>query len=446
MGVLLLENENDYLEKQTVRKITKRIIPFIFLLFIVAYLDRVNLGYAALDMNKDLALSSEVFGLIAGIFFLGYVIFEIPSNIALHKFGARKWIARILISWGAIVILTSFVQSATHLYILRTLLGIAEAGFFPGIILYVTYWFRAKDQARAYALFYLALPVSNIVGAPLSTAIMDHVHWFGWEGWRWMFVVEGIPAILLGIVTFYYLTDRPEQAKWLNDKEKAWLKSELEKETSLKAPKQKHSILSVFKNKNVLHLALVYITINFGLYGIGFWMPQIIKGLSANSSTTQIGFITMIPYIFAGITMTLWGMHSDKTGERKWHAALPPIVGALGLLGCAVVKDPVISLVFLSLTTMGLFSFFAPFWSIPNRFLAGTSAAVGLALINAIGNFGGFLGPYIMGYTFQLTGSTTSGLFILSGALLLCACLVLLFKMDKVKKDSNSITTKNVGA
>lgn len=307
---------------------------------------------------------------------------------------------------GAVVVLTGFVQNATHLYTLRFLLGIAEAGFFPGIILYITYWFRAKDQARAYALFYLALPVSNILGAPVSGLIMDNIHWGGLEGWRWMLILEGLPAIVLGVITFFYLTDKPEQAKWLDENEKAWLKSELDRENAIKAPKQKHSILGVFKNKSVLHLSLVYITINFGLYGIGFWMPQIIKGLSADLSATKIGFLTMIPYLFAGVTMTLWGMHSDKTGERKWHAPIPPIVGALGLLGCAIVKDPVISLVFLSLTVMGLFSFFAPFWSIPNRFLAGASAAVGLALINSIGNFGGFLGPYIMGYTTGLTKLT----------------------------------------
>ncbi|PLR95910.1 MFS transporter [Bacillus sp. T33-2] len=441
-----MSNETAYLGEQTVRKVTRRIIPFIFLLFIIAYLDRVNLSYAALDMNKDLALTSEIFGLAAGIFFLGYVIFEIPSNIALHKFGARKWIARILISWGAVVVLTGFVQNATHLYILRFLLGIAEAGFFPGIILYITYWFRSKDQAKAYAMFYLALPVSNILGAPVSALIMDNINAFGWEGWRWMFILEGLPAILLGSVTFYYLTDRPEQASWLSEKEKSWLKTELENERSLKQPKGKHSIGKVFTDVKILHLSLIYITINFGLYGIGFWMPQIIKGLSQDLSTTQIGFLTMIPYIFAGVTMTFWGMHSDKTGERKWHAALPPIVGAAGLLGCAIVKDPAVSLVFLSLTTMGLFSFFAPFWSIPNRFLAGTSAAVGLALINSIGNFGGFLGPYVMGYTSNLTGSTSSGLFILSGALILCACLVLLFKMDRLTQDSKSSSSKNVGA
>ncbi|PLR75923.1 MFS transporter [Bacillus sp. V3-13] len=431
-------NENAYLEEQTVRKVTKRIIPFLFVLFIIAYLDRVNLSYAALDMNKDLALSSEVFGLIAGIFFLGYVIFEIPSNIMLHKFGARKWIARILISWGLVVVFTGYVQNETHLYILRFLLGIAEAGFFPGIILYITYWFRTKDQARAYALFYLALPVSNIAGAPVSTWIMDNIHWFGWEGWRWMFVLEGLPAILLGIVTFFYLTDRPHQAKWLTEEEKAWLEAELEKEKSMKKPQEKHSIAKVFTNGKVLHLALVYITINFGLYGIGFWMPQIIKGLSSDLSSTQIGLLTMIPYIFAGITMILWGMHSDKTGERRWHAAIPPIIGAIGLAGCAIIKDPAISLVLLSLTTMGLFSFFAPFWSLPNRFLAGSSAAVGIALINSIGNFGGFFGPYMMGFTEEVTGSTSSGLFILSGALILCTCLILLFRKERHHQDSST--------
>jgi ACS family tartrate transporter-like MFS transporter len=438
----VLKYENVSIEEQTVQKVTKRIIPFIFLLFIIAYLDRVNLSYAALDMNKDLALSSEVFGLIAGIFFLGDVIFEVPSNIMLHRFGARKWIARILISWGLVVVATGWVQNENHLYILRFLLGIAEAGFFPGIILYITYWFRSKDQARAYALFYLALPVSNIVGAPVSTWIMDSIHWFGWEGWRWMFVLEGLPAILLGIVTFYYLTDYPHQAKWLTDQEKAWLESEIEKEKSLKISHKKHTIRKAFTNVKILHLALVYIMINFGLYGIGFWMPQIINGLSEDLTSTQVGLLTMIPYIFVGIAMTLWGMHSDKTGERRWHAAIPPIIGAIGLGGCAIVKDPAISLVLLSLTTMGLFSFFAPFWSLPNQFFAGSSAAVGIALINSIGNFGGFLGPYIMGFTTQMTGSTSSGLVLLSGVLVLCTCLILLFRKDLYNKKDSSMNIR----
>lgn len=429
---------NASVEEQTVRKITKRILPFIFVLFIIAYLDRVNLGYAALEMNKDLAITSEAFGLLAGIFFCGYVLFEVPSNILLHKFGAGKWLARIMVSWGIIVVLMGFVENATHLYILRFLLGVAEAGFFPGIILYITYWFRSKDQAKAFAVFYTALPVSNIIGAPLSTWIMDSIHWFGWEGWRWMFVLEGLPAVLLGVITFFYLTDRPKQANWLTKEEKEWLETELERERQLKGHHEGHSILKVLRNGRVWLLAMVYIMINIGLYGIGFWMPQIIKGFSQQMTSTQVGLLTMIPYIFAGVAMIIWARHSDKTGERRWHAAIPPIIGAIGLSGCAMASDPVISLVYLSVTTIGLFSFFAPFWSIPNRFLTEASAAVGIAVINSIGNFGGFLGPYLMGYTKQLTGNLSSGLFFLSGALILCTILLLSFRQEKLRPDDNS--------
>ncbi|MDQ0218070.1 MFS transporter [Peribacillus cavernae] len=425
------------LEKRTVQKVTKRVIPFISLLFIIAFIDRVNLSYAALDMNEDLGITSETFGFIAGIFFFGYFLFEVPSNIMLHKFGASKWLARILISWGLIVVLMSWVQNETHLYILRFLLGVAEAGFFPGIVLYITYWFRAREQARAYALFYIALPVSYIIGAPVSTWIMDTIHWLGWEGWRWMFFLEGIPAILLGIVTFFYLTDKPAKAKWLTQEEKDWLETELEAERKLKSQPEKHSILQVMRNRKILLLAMVYVTINVGSYGIGFWMPQIVNDFSDQMSNTQVGLITMIPYIIAAVVMVYWGLHSDKTQERRWHTAIPPVIGAIGLSGCAMVIDPVASLLLLSVATAGIFSFFSPFWSYTNGFLTDSTAPVGIAFINSVGNIGGFIGPYAMGFTVSMTGSPQSGLIFMGCSLIVCTCLVLVLRKQHTRVETD---------
>ncbi|GIM48071.1 MFS transporter [Collibacillus ludicampi] len=420
------------LGEQTLRKVSRRIIPYIFLLYIVAFLDRVNLGYVALDMNKSLGLSSQVFGLISGIFFFGYFIFEVPSNILMHRVGARIWIARILISWGIVVVITAWAQNATHLYILRFLLGLAEAGFFPGIILYITYWFRAKEQARAFALFMTALAASNIVGAPVSTWIMDHIHWLGMPGWRWVFVLEGLPAIIMGIMTYFYLTDRPEDAHWLTQEEKEWLKTELQREHEAKQRVKQYTTAEVLTNSRVWHLSLIYFTQVLGLYGIGFWMPTIIKAFSKILTNTQVGLITMIPYIVGAAGMIWWARRSDRTGERRMHAAIPPIVGALGLIGAGMTSNPYVSIMMMAIATAGIYSFFGPFWALPAMFLSESAAAVGIAVINSIGNLGGFVGPYMLGVLKDATGSVTVGLIFLSVSLIVTSLLIFAIRKEHV--------------
>lgn len=425
---------SDYsaLGSATMRKVMWRIIPFIFILYIVAFLDRVNLGYAALTMNKDLGLSNSVFGLISGIFFIGYFIFEIPSNLLMHRIGARIWIARILITWGIVVIATAWVNNATHLYVLRFLLGAAEAGFFPGIILYITYWFPEKQQARAFSLFLFALSASNILGAPISTWILGFNH-LGFAGWRWLFILEGLPAVFMGILTFFMLTDRPEKAKWLTPTEKDWLIAELKREQANKPLIKHQSTAKVMFNPRVWHFGFIYFAVVIGLYGIGFWMPQVIKAFNGVVSNQQVGFITMIPYIIGGVIMILVARHSDKTGERRYHTAIPPLIGALALIGTSMTSDPVLSIIMLSLATAGIYSFLGTFWSLPALFLTGGAAAVGIAVINSIGNLGGFVGPYMLGWFKDATGSMTAGLYFLSAFLFLTTILVLIIRKEDTR-------------
>lgn len=410
----------DEIGRCTVRKVAVRLLPFLFILYVIAFLDRVNFGYAALGMNSALGISAEIFGLLSGIFFIGYLLFEVPSNLILQRIGARIWLTRIMISWGIVVIATAAATDIIHLAALRFILGIAEAGFFPGVILYLTFWFRKKELAQAVALFMTALAVSNIIGAPVSTYILDTIHWLGIESWRWLFIIEGLPAIVLGILTWFYLTDRPEDADWLEPQEKAWLKEELELERKeQRTCCQGTGPWAAFADWRVWYLSLIYCTVTIGLYGLGFWMPQIIRSLNPDFSNFEIGLVMMIPFIAAGIAMIAWSRHSDATRERRWHAALPPLAGGLGLAGAGLVSNPVAAFLFLTLATIGIYCTFGPFWTLPAVFLAGTGAATGIALINSIGNAGGFIGPALVGFLVQSTGSMNAGLIAIGICLFL---------------------------
>jgi len=379
-------------------------------------------------MNAELQLSSKIFGIASGIFFIGYFLFEVPSNIALNKFGARLWIARIMITWGIIGTITVFVDTAMHLYVLRFLLGVCEAGFFPGIILYLTFWFRQKELARVIAVFMTAIAVAFIFGGPISGWIMDHVTFGSLSGWRWMFILEGVPSILLGITTLFYLTDSPDKATWLTPAEKQWIMQELEREKQAKEKDKNSSFIDALTNPKVWLLSLIYILFITGGLGIGLWLPQIIKGLSSVFTNTEVGFITTLPYIAAVIAMNWWSRHSDKTGERFFHAAFPLIIFALGVFGMGFITDsPILSILMIVIAMAGQYCFNGPFWTLPPYFLTGPAAAVGIALINSIGNLGGFFGPYLMGALKDFTGSVSAGLYVLCGCIFAsCVLLVLM--------------------
>ena len=415
------------LEPRTLRKARTRIIPLVFALFVIAALDRNNIGFAALTMNKELAISSQQYGFIAGVFFFGYFIFEIPSNLLLHKMGARVWIARILISWGIVAALTSFAQTAFHLYVARFLLGVAEAGYFPGILLYLTYWFRQRQLAQTVALFLTANPVANIVGAPVSGMILDHVHWLGISSWRWLLILEGIPAILGGVLTYYLLPGRPAEAKFLTPEEKDWITAELAEEERQKLAGRQITVGQVLVHGRVWHLTAIYFAALVGFYSMIFWMPQFLKVLSGQHSNTAVGFLVMIPYLVGLPIMILVGRSSDRRSERRYHAAIPLIIGgtALVVLGSVATRSVLFSVTLWCLVASGIFSFWGPFWSLPTEFLTGLSAAAGIALINCFGNLGGFVGPYAIGAISNRTGSTQAGL-VLAGTLLFASAMLIL--------------------
>lgn len=398
------------IEKLTIRKTMLKILPFILLLYIVAHLDRVNLGYAALEMNADLALVPEVFGLLSGIFFIGYFMFEIPSNMIMNKVGARLWIARIMITWGIIVVLTGFVQSATHLYILRFILGIAEAGFFPGAVLYLTYWFRKQERGRATAVLLTALPIAGLIGAPISTWIIDHVSWSGLAGWRWMFILEGIPAVILGIIVLFYLVNRPVEAKWLTDDEKQWLKNELEKERIQSTVVNKATVKEMLFDSNVWKLALLYFANYSCMFGLSFWMPTILKNLSAEGTTNvSIGLLAMIPS-FVGILAILWaGWNSDRTGKYKEHLMASYILASISFLIASFISSPGWMVVIFAFASIGLYIFAGCFFAYETHFFTQRTAPVGIALVNSIAALGGFFGPYILGEL-----SLTAGMYFLT--------------------------------
>ena len=415
------------IESRTVSKLRTRIIPFVFALFVIAFIDRINIGFAALTMNKELAISSQQYGLIAGIFFFGYFIFEIPSNLLLHKIGARIWIARILISWGILAVLTGFARTVLHLYVLRFLLGVAEAGYFPGILLYLTYWFRQRQLAHAVALLVAANPVANIVGAPLSGLILDHIHLFGISSWRWLLVLEGIPAILGGLATFLWLPGRPADARFLKAEEKHWIRIELACEEQQKLAAGPINVREALVHGRVWHLTAIYFMAMVGQYTMNFWMPQLLKVSSSQYSNTRVGLLVVIPYFVALTSLILVGRSSDRSLERRYHAAIPLTIGAifLVLLGMKTTLSVFSSVMFWSLAALGIYGLFGPFWSLPNEFLSGFSAAAGIALINSFGNLGSFVGPYAVGVINERTGSFRGGLVFAGISLFASAMLML---------------------
>jgi ACS family tartrate transporter-like MFS transporter len=391
------------LETRTMRKVTRRIVPFLMVCYFVSFLDRVNLGFAALQMVNDLHLSSTVFGLGGGLFFVSYCLFEVPSNLLLEKFGASRWIARIMISWGVLAGAMALVKGPQSLYLIRLLLGAAEAGFFPGVILYLTYWFPAEYRARIIGLFTVAIPVSSFLGSPISVALLAANGWFGLRGWQWMFIVEAIPAVLLGLACFVFLTDKPADAAWLADEERRWLLARLQAEAGRRRPVEKLSLNQVLWNGQVLALSVVLAGSTAVSSGLQLWQPQIIKEYGLTNM--QTGFLNAIPFALASIVMIWWGRRSDKTGERIWHAALPLILTAVSLASALLFNSLAAIIIILCLAVIGIYAGKGPVWAVSTEWLSAGTAAAGLAQINAISNLAGFGTTYVMGFIRDVTGS-----------------------------------------
>jgi MFS transporter, ACS family, tartrate transporter len=415
------------------RRIARRLLPFLFILYLIAYLDRVNVSFAGLEMSLNLGFTDRVFGLGAGIFFAGYILFEIPGAIIVERWSARRWIARILITWGFVTTLVAMVHTPGQFYGARFFLGAAEAGFFPGIVVYLTHWFRHEDRARAGALFMAAIPISNVIGSPFAGWLLG-VHWFGIAGWRWLFILEGIPAVTLGIVTLFYLTDWPEEAKWLTAPEREWIAGELQKEKMAKSATSSWTVMQAFRQRDVVLLALVYFLELIGLYGFNFWFPTILKR-ATGLPNLSVTLIAALPYLLGVFVMVWNGWHSDRTGERRWHTAI--IIGLCGIfMAFSVGLNGYlwISLAFLILSGACSTAFMPSFWAMPTLFLSESAAAASIGLINSVGNLGGFVGPFFVGYLRNRTGSFTVSMVFMIVALLLSAALVLALRVRHPEK------------
>lgn len=391
------------LEAATMRKITWRLVPFLMLAYFVAFVDRVNAGFAALQMNNDIGLSKAAFGFGAGIFFIAYFLFEVPSNLAMEKVGARIWIARIMVTWGIVSALMAVVVGPYSFYLVRFLLGAAEAGFFPGVILYLTYWFPAEYRGRIVALFMVAIPVSSLIGSPISAALLQTDGWLGLRGWQWLFILEAAPAILLGIAALFVLPDRPAQARWLAPEERTWLADRLAPETARARTAQHLPLWSILTNTYVLGLALVYAGSSGVSQALSLWQPQMIKAFGLTNM--QVGLLNGIPFAVASVAMVLWGRRSDRAGERVWHTALPLGLSALALASASLATSVAPFIVILCLILVGTYALKGPFWGLSSEWLAGTASAAGIAQINALGNLAGFVDSYLIGAIRQASGS-----------------------------------------
>jgi len=399
-------------------------MPYLFVLYVIAYLDRVNVAYAALEMTHALGFTAKVYGFGAGIFFVGYCLLEIPGTLLVEKWSARGCIARIMIVWGILAILTGFIHTSTQFYWVRFLLGAAEAGFFPGMIVYLSHWYRYEDRAKAVGLFMVAIPISNVVGAPISGMILG-IHWLGIAGWRWLFILEGMPAIVFGVISIFYLTDWPRQAKWLPDDEREWITGELEREKKAKEAAHRYSIWQALRNREVLLLTLAYFFIVTSQYGFNVWIPTIVKGMSG-ASNFVVTMIAALPYSAALMALLVVGWSSDRTQERRWHTAGSMLVAGAGFLLSVLSQGNIaVEVSMFCLAAAGMYGYLPGFWALPTSFLSGTAAAASIGLINSLGNLGGFAGPYIVGYISNKTDSFRGGLMVLSVSAVLAAGMIL---------------------
>ncbi|MFM7657553.1 MAG: MFS transporter [Burkholderiaceae bacterium] len=410
-------------EEALYRKVALRLIPLLLACYVVAYLDRVNVGFAKLQMMDQLGFSDTVYGLGAGMFFIGYFLFEVPSNIILHRMGARVWIGRIMISWGLISAAMMFVTTPMMFYVMRFFLGVAEAGFFPGIILYLTYWYPAERRARITAMFMTGIAIAGVIGGPVSGIIMKYTNGiYGWQGWQWMFLLEGLPSVALGLVVIMMLDDRIVDAKWLTEEERALLAQNIAKD---EAHKEDESFGRIISSGRVWLCAAIYFSYVMGVYGVSFFLPTIIKSMG-HTDVVEIGLISSIPYSVSVVVMLLVARSADRTGERRWHVAIPGVLGAVGLaLSVVLAKDGTLAIAALTLGLSGIMTTLPLFWSLPTAFLAGTGAAAGIALINSLGNLAGFVSPYAVGWLKDATGSTDAGVYMLSVAVAIGVLLTL---------------------
>jgi len=412
-------------EQTTMRKVYLRLLPFAALCYFFCYLDRINVGFAALTMNKELGLTASMFGFASGAFFWGYFLFEVPSNLILEKVGARVWVARIMISWGILSGATAFCTGPYSYLAVRFLLGVAEAGFFPGLVLFFTYWFPDHHRARIVSGFLMALPVAVMTGAPLSTGLMELDGLAGYAGWKWMYVLEAVPTVLLGFGFYFFMTDRPAQARWLSEEERAWLAATLADEHRQIEAQGTVSLMRSFWDPKVLLLALNYLGIVTASLGMLIFLPQIIKQLGVTNM--QVGWITMIPYFCGAVAMVCWGWFSDRTGERRFNLFWACVCATIGLVIAGWFAGTYWSLVGMSIAAIGFYGSKGPFWSMPSMFLTGSASAAAIAWINSIGNLGGSIGPYMVGLTRDLTGSFASGLYALAGFALMSAVVAALW-------------------
>ena len=428
----------EQLEARVIRKVTWRLFPFMIILTMVNFLDRVNVGYAALTMNKDLGIDPAVFGFAAGIFFLGYILFEVPSNVLMHRIGANIWLARIMFTWGLVSMGMAFVWDGTSLYVMRFLLGVAEAGFIPGMTLYILTWVPLRHRARLTAYWILATPFAGIIGGPLSGLLLQLDGTYGLKGWQWLFIAEGLPAVLLAFVTYFYLTARPAKARWLQDDERLWLERTLRDEGEKTEARRKFSLGAALINWRVLVLGFLYIGMNMGLSGINNWMPTIIKSLGTLSNL-QVTSITAIPWICAAIAAILWGRRSDRRNERYVNLAIPLIVGAAGFAASAYVSSPLLGIVCLSVAVMGVIAGYTVFWVVPGTFLTGVAAAGGIALVNSMGNIGGFIAPFAIGWLRQETGSFSQALLVLACGMAAAGVIAFLIRPYRKEADAEVV-------